>query len=270
MTKEAKLNAAQKKFVCLLSQECPAGYALGGELKELTKLKCFDTIDTWQGAGGCEGARDALSREAEEASEALMAELDRSFPSDSTNVASCRLRKMAIDFVTKTKEYCFRERGFLDTEATKQTQRGMPVEATLVFVSSVVKILYKRFHDVFRLAPDWYSGMDMAQYMTEILWYTLRVHQEMALLIKSGFLADGKINACSVRYLNQVASGGDSIGAELKAVKKAAADATDAAAKALSTANAISKTAKSAQEKVDKIINLNADNPSFKWNNRRG
>lgn len=268
MTKEAKLGVAQKKHVCLLTSECPAGYTLGGELKELTKLKCFDTLAVWQGAGGCEGARDALGREVGEASQALLAELDRSFPKDSTNAASRRLRAMAIDLVASTKDYCFQERSFLDTEATRQTQRGMPVEATLIFVSSCVKILYKRFHDVFRLAPEWFSGMDMAQYMTELLWYTLQVHKEMTTLTKDGFAADGQINTAMVRYLNQVASGGDSIGSELKAVKKEAAEAAAAATKALSKATSMGTTAKSALDKVDKIINLNRDNSNFKWNTR--
>ena len=90
----------------------------------------------------------------------------------------------------------------------------------------------------------------------------------MSTLTKDGFAADGQINTAMVRYLNQVASGGDSIGSELKAVKKEAAEAAAAATKALSKATSMGTTAKSALDKVDKIINLNRDNSNFKWNTR--
>ncbi len=64
----------------------------------------------------------------------------------------------------------------LDSELTKLSQMGIPLEDALVLLSEEVIIMFERFHSIRRKRMDFTVKGAKVKYMVCCIWLTLQVH----------------------------------------------------------------------------------------------
>ena len=143
----------------------------------------------------------------------------------------------------------------MDSELTKLSQMGIPLEDALVLLSEEVIIMFERFHLIRRKRMDFTVKGAKVEYMVRCIWLTLQVHVSMDKFVRDGLKYNSAILAAFVRFLTKrtgsnVGSGFSGLISKLEEWVKSAEGAVKEAVK---KANEATKSAASASTAADLV-----------------
>ena len=177
-----KYSDSEQKFIHACDLRYSAHYMgmkSGQEVESGTKIDAFHHMMTWTGSGGVKGRKRRIEASIKTAGRVLHT-YHKKLPSNS------KLLRIAESSLEVTSNWFETIHHFFDTDIQELTDTGIPADKTLVLLSDYIIIMFDGYFRKFQKLPEFTLDTNHADWITDLIWVTLEVMEEVKKLTEGG------------------------------------------------------------------------------------
>ena len=168
----------------------------GPAVKVGSRFPFLKTKLAWEGQTALEGGRGQLKQAVADAKEAAQEYISIALPR-----ADSPLRLLAMDLLTRTKDWWDAVATYLDDEILSLTKYGIEETALFTFLSDELQVMFRKMFEKRMKMQVFSTNRDHTLYYARAIWVTLQCHEIMEEFKKAKFGTHTLISSLFTRFL---------------------------------------------------------------------
>ena len=191
-------DTAEQKFMFACTQRLPYHHSKGGKVQPGKKLSALASTTAWDGLDGLNGNREMIDESLDSAETAATTYIQRQLR------AGTEMLKLAEKMLDSSRKWYTMLHRFLDHDCKQLIELKLEEGEVLILMSEYLIILFSMsFRHQLKMHP-FSVNMSKADYLTRVIWVSLKVHADMERVTGAGSLRyESSLAAAFTRFLTK-------------------------------------------------------------------